>query len=200
MGDRLYKAKKRLGMTTDHQEAMYEIKSLERMIKSQVQTAKKHRPKYTSMRKKAEVVRDAAEDQLRAAESPERRDELEEKIERLDNQVAKASKRVKSLDRRISKASGALDDLDFLRMDIELANDMDDIDYLERVKSMKGKITQDAHDEEMPGATFEAVCDEISSLAEKTGETQHPGFDETLLVDAEGSTESEEEEELTSGI
>jgi len=200
MGKRLFRLRKRMGLTTEHQEAMQEVNDLEAMIESQAETAKKHRPKYTAKRKKAETARKAAEKRLRRADSPERRAELENKVERLDDRVQKASERVQGLDRRVSKAAEALDDLDILRMDIELANDMEDIDYLAKVSSMKTKVTQDAMDEEMPGATFEAVCDEIGSLAEEIGEQQTSFLDEELVGSSWDESEDAENEEVETEV
>lgn len=192
MGKRIFRVRQRFGLVSKHEQAMHEVEELEAMIRSQSQTAKAHRPKYEAKRKKLASVRDGLENKLRKANSPERRDELENKIERLDKQVQKASKRVQALDRRISRAAMAVDDIDILRMDIRLADGMDDIDYLETVHSLKSKITQDAMDEEMPGAKFDAVCEELNKLAEDTGVEQTGLLDDEFVEFEEPETTSAE--------
>lgn len=193
MGKTTFRIRKKMGLTSSLEEAMHQVNQLEAMIRSQSKTAKKHRPKYESKRKKFASQRNGLDKKLQTVKSPERRAELENKIERLDEQAQKASKRVRALDQRISQASMAIDDISILRMDIRLADGMDDIDYLENVHSLKSKITQDAMNEEMPGKKFDAVCNELNQLASQTS-MQHTGLleDEFFEVSEDHEEPSEE--------
>jgi hypothetical protein len=76
MGKRTFRIRKRMGLTNEHEEAMQEVDELEEMIKSQIETAKQWKPKYTAKRKKLKSTRDAAEVRLRKADSANVRDEL----------------------------------------------------------------------------------------------------------------------------
>lgn len=163
----------RLGRTSRFDEARREIEEVEEVLEAQKETSQSHLKRIKARRKKAEAARDAAEQRLRKSTSRSERSELEDRIERMDTRVGELSKRVKGLDRRISMASDALVDLDFIRMDIDLADDLDDVDYLETIEGIRTKLSAEAHGEAMPGETFETVCDEIGSVAEQTAVDQH---------------------------